>query len=198
MSFQTFRRQFESNQRFRSELIFAIPRSRSHDAAYKQPTNLTTSFRTRWLQNFQTSRNCWIRQLFTTSVSICRHYSSLENCRARNVIGILLTLFDQSTIHKGKRRYSCACVRRVRVRNLDVEASHRPKTASSSFSRPVLMRQALLGPWMVVSRMLTRHRHEPRARLRSATSGTTKRRGKLDNVDSEMLDSRQVLRFSLS
>lgn len=34
-----------------------------------------------------------------------------------------------------------------------------------------------LGFLMVVSRMLTRHQHEPRARLRSATSGTMKRKG---------------------
>lgn len=58
-----------------------------------------------------------------------------------------------------------------------------------------------LGFLMVVSRMLTRHQHEPRARLRSATSGTMKRKGaaawtvQLANIDSEMHDSRQVLRF---
>ena len=119
-------------------------------------------------------------QLFTTlRLYLSPHYSSLSKiASSRNVTGILLTLFGQSTTHKGSRRYRCVCVGRVRVRNHEVEASRHPvEAASSSFSRPVLMRQALWELSMVVSRMLTRHRHEPRARLRSATSGTAKRHG---------------------
>lgn len=48
----------------------------------------------------------------------------------------------------------------------------------SSFLLPAGSNAATsLGFLMVVSRMLTRHQHEPRARLRSATSGTMKRKG---------------------
>lgn len=58
------------------------------------------------------------------------------------------------------------------------KSTWKPVIQSSFFLLPAGSNAASsLGFLMVVSRMLTRHQHEPRARLRSATSGTMKRKG---------------------
>lgn len=76
-----------------------------------------------------------------------------------------------------------------------------PTCEAAFSSRADLMRRGSSGFPTVVSRMLTRHQHESRAWLRSATSGTIKKgvrqpRRIGEHGDIEMLDSRGVcLRF---
>lgn len=62
------------------------------------------------------------------------------------------------------------------MRLTNLHGSQSPEAASSLLPAGSNAASSL-GFLMVVSRMLTRHQHEPRARLRSATSGTMKRKG---------------------